>query len=101
MEDLLVLAWLHNFDNRVVCWCRSDPTVAGEERSVQSLRESHINRVVRGECCAQIPNTRKEKVMGIAKQGEGAKIVERFLPPVLGQFLVSNKAAQDLGYFDV
>ena len=48
---------LQEFDLRVVAGGRTNPTVAGDQRSVKKLSQSYVGSIIGGEIVAQLPDS--------------------------------------------
>ena len=68
--------------------CHSNPPVASQQDGAQHFRQSHIHRIVRGECGAKVPHTRDQKIMRITIQRQVVEILESLTCSLLAESLL-------------
>ena len=70
----------HELDSRAVGNCGRERRVASQESGVEDFGQREIDRVVRRDAVAELPDPRQKEVVRIANEGKGRKVFERLKP---------------------
>ena len=84
-----------------MAWRHGERTVAGDDRRVECLCQSHVHGVVRRDVFTQLPRASQQIEMGVAVEIEVREIRNRFGGAVGGHLTRTHEAPEALRHFNV
>src|SRR5690349_5779442 len=100
-QILWLLAGLDDFHHRVMPWSRSDPAIAGDQRSFEQFCQGHVNGVIRRQGRAEFPHSRHQEIVRITMKRKVSQILEGLLAALSWNGLIPNVTAEHLGHLDI
>lgn len=90
-----------HFDVGSVADCRAQPTVPGNQRGFEALRQGDVDRIVSSEIVPKLPDSRQEYEMGIARNWQVDEINRTFFGAAGFDRVFPYQAPQHLRDFNV